>query len=119
MKKRFRLKRNEEFQKIIARRRSVVGKSFILYYGPSFSAVNGRVGISTSKKLGNAVVRNKIRRQVRMMAMELTRFEIRLDIIIIVRNRYLENTFEDNKKELLTLYETVYNKIDDELIKEN
>ena len=54
-----------------------------------------------------------------MMAMELTRFEIRLDIIIIVRNRYLENTFEDNKKELLTLYETVYNKIDDELIKEN
>ena len=119
MKKRFRVKRNEEFQKIITRRKSVTGKAFILYYGPSFSFASGRVGISASKKLGNAVVRNKIKRQVRMMAMELTRFEIKYDIIIIVRNKYLERTFEDNKKELLTLSETVYNKIDDELIKEN
>ena len=109
MKKRFKIKRKEEFQKIIKARKRLVGKGFIVYYSQPLNVSNDRVGISVSKKLGNAVVRNRIKRQVRMMVGEITDFHNGLDVIIIVRNDYLTRSFDENKKELLKLYESVYN----------
>ena len=76
---------------------------------------NDRIGISVGKKLGIAVERNKIKRQVRMMAAELAKENKGLDTIIIVRNGYLRGSFEDNKKELMKIYDSVYNSIVDEL----
>ena len=109
MKKRFRVKRNEEFQQIIKEGTKIVTKSFIAYRNGARMLTNDRVGISVSKKLGNAVERNRIKRQVRMMVMEITDFHSGFDSVIIVRNRYNERSYEDNKKELLKIYETVYN----------
>lgn len=109
MKKRYRIKKNEEFQQIIHNGKKVVARGFIVYYARATMLMNDRVGISVSKKLGNAVERNKIKRQVRMMVNDLTDFSRGLDIVIIVRNRYNDRTFEENKKELLKVYETVYN----------
>ena len=115
MKKRYRIKRNEEFQQIIHKGKKVVARGYIVYYDKAVMLTNDRVGISVGKKLGNAVERNKIKRQVRMMVNELTDFNRGLDIVIIVRNRYNDRTFEENKKELLKVYESVYNSIVDEL----
>ena len=101
MKKRFRVKRNEEFQQIIQEGRKIVTKSFIAYRNRAKMLTNDRTGISVSKKLGNAVERNRIKRQVRMMVTELTDFHSGFDCVIIVRNRYNEHTYQENKKELL------------------
>ncbi|MBQ9036581.1 MAG: ribonuclease P protein component [Erysipelotrichaceae bacterium] len=109
MKKRYRIKKNEEFQQIIHKGKKVVAKAFIVYYDKSVMLMNDRVGISVSKKLGNAVERNKIKRQVRMMVNEITNFNHGLDIVIIVRNRFNDRSYQENKKELLKVYETVYN----------
>ena len=60
-----------------------------------------RIGISVSKKLGDAVTRNKIKRQIRMMLSEMYNFDQGVsDVIIIARNKYLEKSYEDNKTEL-------------------
>ena len=115
MKKRFHIKNNYEFQEIINKGKRVVTKNYILYYDQAKMVRNDRVGISASKKLGNAVERNKIRRQVRMMVDEISDFNRGVDIIIIVRNNYLSCSYEDNKKQLFKAYEKVYNNTVDEL----
>ena len=100
MNKRFRIKKNEEFSRIISYRHSKAGRVFIVYYNDR-KEEQARVGISVSKKLGNAVERNKIKRQVREMARALLDFEsCRYDLIIIVRNAYLQQSFQENKNDL-------------------
>jgi len=57
--------------------------------------------LSVSKKLGDAVDRNKIKRQVRMMFLNIYDFENSpIDIICIVKPKYLENSFSDNQNQL-------------------
>ena len=103
MKKEFRVKRNEDFSKIIARKKSFANSCFIIYKDENQMG-HGRVGISVSKKLGNAVTRNKIKRQLRMMIQEYFHFDEEVDYIVNVRKRFLDNTYIENKKELEYLY---------------
>ncbi len=109
MKKRYRVKKNEEFQDIIQKGKSLAGRGFVVYYQDSAMTTNDRVGISVGKKIGNAVERNKVKRQVRAMVRDITDLNRGKDTIIIVRKGYQGRSFEDNKKELLKLYESVYN----------
>ena len=51
------------------RKRFVTSKCFAMYIKEK-TGESSRIGISVSKKLGNAVVRNKIKRQIRMMCQE-------------------------------------------------
>ena len=44
-------------------------------------AKNFRLAMSVSKKLGNAVVRNKVRRQVRMMAQQIINFDNSMHVL--------------------------------------
>ena len=94
-------------------RQTVSNRIYVLYYKKN-NLDHSRVGISASKKLGNAVVRNKIRRQIRMMAKEVIDFDFSIDYCIIVRKTYLDNTFEDNQKELSLLIEKVIRRIKNE-----
>lgn len=97
MKKENRIKKNEEFTRIISKKHSVANAVFIMYYDKRFLD-HARVGISVSKKIGNAVSRNKIKRQIRMMFNESFDNETyKMDVIVIVRKKYLENSYFDNK----------------------
>ena len=63
-----------------------------------------RVGISVSAKLGCAVVRNRIKRQVRAMCDSLIDYQKESqDIVIIVKATYLEKSFDENKSQLSDL----------------
>ena len=103
MKKNFRVRKNEDFNKIISKKISLASSSFIIYKNKN-DIDHGRVGISVSKKLGKAVVRNKIKRQLRMMICECFSFEENIDYIVIVRKNFLNHTYLENKSELESLY---------------
>ena len=63
-----------------------------------------RVGLSVSSKLGNAVVRNRIKRQVRSMCDSLIDYDSgSFDIVVVVRKPYLDGSFNDNKSQLSDL----------------
>ena len=99
MKVKYRVKSHEDFQKVIHGNRKVSNKTYIVYYKKNDLGY-ARVGISTSKKLGNAVTRGKIRRQVRAMCADVMNYDLSFDYCIIVRNGFLQQTFESNKSEL-------------------
>ncbi len=98
-----RVKANTDFKKVVHNGRFLKCSSFIVHFLENDFAYS-RVGISASTKLGNAVIRNRIRRQIRSMCDTLIDYNKRnIDFVIIVKNDYLNKTFEQNKELLAHL----------------
>lgn len=102
MKKINTVKKNEDFKKVIKKGRYYKNPCFVIYtYNNSLN--HYRFGISVSKKIGNAVVRNKIKRQMRNIIDKYKNYySNELDYIIIIRKDYnaksfneIENTFHN------------------------
>lgn len=105
MKKKYRICRNEEFQTILHKRK-FINKSGITVYYERRKEAHPRFGFAVPKKMGNAVLRNKTKRQLREMIRDLTIIED-FDYIVMVRKSYYERSFEENKKDLETALKSV------------
>lgn len=112
MKKDTRVKSTREFQRILNKRRFKNSKSFTVYTD-QIQFNKSRFGISVPKKLGNAVLRNKTKRQVRSLVQSLHQIDGSFDYIIMVRKGFFEQSFEDNRKDLEKLLKPV------KIVKEN
>ena len=101
-----RIKANDDFATTIKKGKTQRDQSYVIHYNTT-SLNYTRVGISVSSKLGNAVVRNHIKRQIRSMCDELIDYEKQsLDIVIVAKQEFLNRTYDDNKmslKQLLNL----------------
>ena len=64
MKKNFRVKREKDFKAIFKEGTSFANRKFVVYQLEN-QKNHFRVGLSVSKKLGNAVTRNQIKRRIR------------------------------------------------------
>ena len=106
MKKRDVIKKREEFTRIIRGRKSFGEKTLVLYYQPKMYQ-NNRVGISVTTKLGNAVARNRAKRQMRMMIDEIYDWEENFDSIIVIRESFKDSSFAENKSLLERSYKKV------------
>ncbi|MEG2543185.1 MAG: ribonuclease P protein component [Longicatena sp.] len=106
MKKEFRVKKSDEFAEIMNHKKFYTSPSFVIYV-KSRKENHARVGISVGKKMGNAVIRNKIKRQVRMMVQDIYTFYENFDTIILVRVKYHEESYINNKKLLERLVKKV------------
>lgn len=106
MKKHQRIKRADEFQAIIKNRQSELNSKFVVYHVPKREDQT-RVGISVGKKLGNAVFRNKIKRQIRMMMQDIYQKPYSFDSIVIVRAKYFKSDYASNYKDLNDLFDHI------------
>lgn len=106
MKTELRIKSPLEFQEVINKRRFRNSNAFTIYYVPKRKD-HSRFGITASKKMGNAVLRNKTRRQVRMMLQEIQLNDLKFDAVILVRKKYFEQSYEDNRLDLEKVLKTV------------
>ncbi|MEA5059513.1 MAG: ribonuclease P protein component [Candidatus Pelethousia sp.] len=64
MKRCFSLKRNKQFRQVYRKGKSLASRSMVIIYARSKSDMV-HVGFSVSKKLGNSVTRNRIKRRLR------------------------------------------------------
>lgn len=101
MKKINRLKSNDDFQKVFKHGKSFANRQLVLYYLPKQDQLHFKIGLSVSKKIGNAVVRNKIKRYLRQAIHEMEE-EIKqeYDLVIIARQPVKEMNFHQIKKSL-------------------
>jgi ribonuclease P protein component len=97
-----RIKANDDFATTIKKGKAQRNQSYVINYCAN-SLTHTRVGISVSSKLGNAVVRNHIKRQIRSMCDELIDYNQSLDIVIVAKQGFLDNSYDDNKQSLSKL----------------
>lgn len=103
MKEQFRVKKNSDFDHIIKLGYHCKNSSYSIHVLKNENVGHLRVGISASTKLGNAVVRNRLKRQVRAIVQELLDVTQEYDIIIIVKKNFIENDYMANKASLVDL----------------
>ena len=94
-----RIKKYSEFQKVIAEG-EVKKTSFFVSYTLTNELGYSRFGISVPKKIGTAVLRNRVKRQVRSAIGQSTDFSKPIDVVVIVRKTYQTEEFALAKSEI-------------------
>ena len=85
MKKRFRVKKEKDFNAIFKEGKSFANRKFVIYRLEN-NEQHFRVGLSVSKKLGNAVMRNQIKRRIRHILIEhKNQLVENVDFVVIAR----------------------------------
>lgn len=98
------LKLNHIFRRLYAT--SGYANSYLVLYARKNNSQTNRVGITASKKLGHAVVRNRIRRRLReVYRLNESRFAPGWDIVVVARSRCLTAPFEKLAQAYLALAE--------------
>ena len=100
MEKRIRLRRNQDFKKVYARGKPVRNRSFVLIVKNN-GLDHPRVGFSITKKMGNAVTRNRLKRRLREIV-RLYRHKLGrpIDIVVIPKQNTLELDYKKLESQL-------------------
>ena len=98
------LKLNHIFRRLYATSGQANGY-LVLYARPNRLGIN-RVGITTGKKLGHAVVRNRVRRRLReVYRLHEDKFTSGWDIVVVARSRCISADFRKLTDAYLSLAE--------------
>ena len=99
MKKRNVVKNNRDFNRIIQTNKPFKYKDYVIYI-ERVEDSNHRFGISVSKKLGNAVVRNKLKRQIRSIISK-NDYQKNFNCIIILGRGILNRSYQEMEDNLI------------------
>ena len=100
MEKRYRLKTNRAFQYVYRRGHSVACKDLVMLFARGREM---QIGFSVSKKVGNAVVRNRFKRRLRECFRPLMGDMKTGLYVIVVRSSAAEATFQSLQRDVLYL----------------
>ena len=102
MKKEYRIKKSSEIEMIVKSRQSKANKYFVIYKNENRVNTHFRFAVSVSKKFGNAVKRNKIKRQVREIISKFDIIDV-FDVFIVVRLSSKEISFSEINNAITSL----------------
>ncbi len=98
----YRLRDSEDFQKVIQKGKSVANRQFVVYLLPKEGQGQLRIGLSVSKKIGKAVVRNKVKRLIREAIRQvLPQLTWTGDLIIIARTPLADMEYHELQSSLM------------------
>ena len=101
MKKKFRIKRDYDFTIVFKRGKSYANRQFVVYFKDNPNTDHLRLGISVSKKLGNAVKRNQIKRRIRVFFQKYKGELLPREYIVIARHPVSDMDYKEIEKSLL------------------
>lgn len=102
MRREFRILKHEEFLDIQRKGRRAKAGAIVLFWREN-QAGKSRIGIQVTKRCGNAVRRNRIKRQIRSILASSHDFRKPFDIIIAARPEFDTSSFQKEKESLLAL----------------
>lgn len=100
LEKKHRLLKQKEFSYIFHKGKSFSTKIVILNYAPT-KLPNFKVGFSVSKKIGKAVIRNKVKRRMREIMRSLqTQIDVQHNYVFVARSGIEAATYEELEKNM-------------------
>ena len=88
------MKENSLFRRLYARGKSAANSYLVIYCRKNGSTEN-RIGYTVSKKLGHAVVRNRVRRRLReIYRLNAHKFKPGYDIVVVARSRSVGASYQ-------------------------
>ena len=95
------LKLNSDFRRVYARGRHAVSARVVVYCRKNRRDQN-RAGFTVSKKLGNAVTRNRVRRRLReIVRLNAGRTKQGYDLILVARTRAVDSDYRKLEADVL------------------
>ena len=111
MKKEYRIKTSDDIELVMKKGYSKANRTFIVYKYSNPNTKKYRIAISAPKKLGKAVVRNKVKRQIRAI---LQQNDVLLqegyDYFIIARPDILTVDFQMATKQMIHILNLIMKK---------
>lgn len=101
MKKKYRIKREHDFTLAFKRGKSTANRQFVVYIRENPDTDHLRLGISVSKKLGNAVERNKIKRRIRVFFQKHQAQLLPKEYVVIARHPVSQMDYHQIEKSLI------------------
>lgn len=102
LSKKFRMKNNSQFDYIFKKGKTLKNSKLLVFYS-SCKSKNPKFGIVVSKKIGNSVTRNKVKRYLREnIRLLMDNFSKSYNYIFVARQG-IENLNFNQIKEILTL----------------
>jgi len=107
----YRLRKTQEFQEIIKKRRKIFNNQLIIFYSEKKDKENCRFGISIPKKIvKKAVHRNKYKRQIKSILISIIKEKnkpLRIisnwDFVLVIKENFIKESFQKNKEDLKKL----------------
>ncbi len=100
--KAYRIRRRDDFKRVYAQGKRVVGRYFVLHALPN-SLGHPRLGVTVTKKSGKAVVRNRWKRLVREAFRENKALFPPADLVVTVKREVAVPAHGDLEEDLLKL----------------
>ncbi|WP_353094607.1 ribonuclease P protein component [Tissierella praeacuta] len=101
MNKVYRLRSNIEFRKVYSSGKNYWNRNLVLYMRKN-SVGNTRVGYSITKKIGNSVVRNKIRRRMKeIYRLNFDKIKGNYDLIFIPKKNVVDISYKELESAML------------------
>ena len=98
MKKINTVKKNRDFSRIIKNNRPIKSNLFVIYLEKNTNDIY-KFGISASKKVGNAVTRNRVKRQIKSI-LDKNTYKNNFNCIIIIKKDIIDKSFDEMSKDL-------------------
>lgn len=102
MQKQYRLTDRADFNKVYRYGKSTANRQFVVYYMVVPSTEHFKLGVSISKKIGNAVVRNRLKRQIKeILRLDSTRIKNHYHFIVICRQQAAMMDYHQMRRSLI------------------
>lgn len=95
MEKRYRLRKNTEFNEVYKKGRNYWNRNLVIYVYNRNDKKNSKIGYTITKKIGNAVTRNKIRRRMKeIVRVKFPYIKDEYDIIFIPKKNIVDISYK-------------------------
>ena len=114
MKKRNIVKKNKEFDRIIKKRQGISNQYFVINTDKNNDSIP-KFGITFVKGIGNAIIRNKLKRQTKaIIDNNKNSYQSCLNYIIIIRKEAVNVSYQELENKLVSLFLKIKEKNNEE-----